>query len=325
MQGSTASNPHHILLRLFLVVTFSMCNVLLALLQITNTATAVPEGGSQAVTGTATIQVMAIGCAGTSPLPLPPAVALPVPPSPTPLVGSRAQSSSPLVPTVSQDIKVAAVGGYEWSVAVTSNADGTGSFAVPFGSSRTVTYTVSARRRSGFTYYVSGFITVKNTNDATVSATAVVAQLPMGSVPAACGPSGRLPLQVPAGGTLDCVFNASLTEAAPGTVYAIASSAFGSSASETYVPYKMDATPLSPAGSCAVLADAVGTKPALPSAGITLANNRPADVRTQPVCMDTVYNFTATFGPFPERACNNYLVGVLCTTSVRAHRVTHMP
>jgi hypothetical protein len=272
-----------------------------------NTATALPDGGTQVATSQATIQVMAIGCPGVSPPPLPTSVVAPVP-SPVPLASGQLKSSSPLTPSVQADsVKVAATGDYEWTVAINSSADARGTLAVPFGSSRTVIYTVTARRRPAFQFFVSGLIVVTNRNDAPVSATAVVAQLPMGTVPAAC-PGGRMPVQVPGGGSITCLFNASLTEAAPGTVSAVATSSAGSSSSETGVSYSMDVAPKGAAGGCAVVVDALATRPQLPAASFAVSNNRPAGTQAPPVCADTSYNFTAAIGPFADTACASYVV-----------------
>jgi hypothetical protein len=226
-----------------------------------------------------------------------------------PTVDARAQSGSMLDVSVQPDsVRVAATGDYEWGVAINSSASAAGGVSVPVGSRRAVLYSVVAVRRPGFTWFVSGAIAVANPNDAPIAATSVVALLPMGSVPAVCQ-GGKLPLQVPPGGSITCAFNATLTAAAPGNITAAATSSLGTSSSARGVPYTMDVAPRDAKGACAVVVDTLASRPALTRSTVAVAGNRPAGAQLPQVCTDsTAYNFTATFGPFPETGCASYMV-----------------
>lgn len=229
---------------------------------------------------------------------------------------SKQQSSDALTATIQPPIQVTAVGNYEWSTTITSNADARGSLSVAYGSSRPVTYSVVAVRRPAFTFYVSGVIKVANSNDAPVAATAVSAQMPAGYVPASC--QGRAGILVPAGGSVLCAFNASITDPTPGSITAVAVSSFGTSASTTPVPYSVDAAIAGAKGACAVLSDALTSTPTLPKAGVAISDNRPYSADAKPVCTSSSYNFTVGFGPFDQSACNAYAVSPAVPCSVLA-------
>lgn len=278
--------------------------------QITNTATALPDGGgATAATATATIQVIATGCAASTTAP---ATQQQVVPSPAIATQTAQQlSSNPLVPAVQPSVKVVGVGGYEWATSITSTADAKGSVSVPYAGTSSVVYTVVARRKPAFTYYVSGVIVVQNTNAQAVSATSVSAQLTSGYVMAAC-PGGRFPISIPAQGTISCAFNATLVDAsgAQGSVLGVATSTFGSATSQSAVAYSFDSSALGskPPGACAILSDSLTSKPVLGQNSVVLTDNRPYSADAKPLCTDGQYNFTAAFGPFSETSCNKYQV-----------------
>lgn len=225
------------------------------------------------------------------------------------MVSVNPQSSNALVSTIQQPVKVQAVGSFDWVTSITSDADSAGRLSVLYSASKAVQYTVVAQRKPAFTYYVSGVITVANQNNQAVSATSVYAQLPTGYVLAVCTQDGRFPVVVAASGSIQCAFNATLTgaSAAQGSVTATAVSTFGSSSSAVAVPYTLT-PPQTDKESCAIVSDAVGTKPALAPSSLMLTGNKPYSADATPVCTDQVYNFTARLGPFDASACNMYTV-----------------
>lgn len=167
---------------------------------------------------------------------------------------------------------------------------------------------VTACCRSAFTFSVTGTISVSNPNTQAVSATSVSAQVPAGYVLAACQ-GGRFPISIPAGGSILCAFNATLTDAAgsQGSVTAFVESAFGPSTSTVAVPYSLDA-PTTAQGACAVLSDAITSRPTLAAGGVSVTGSKAYSDKAQPVCQDASYNVTARFGPFGENDCNMYTV-----------------
>jgi len=117
---------------------------------------------------------------------------------------------------------------------------------------------------------------------------------------------------VPPGGSVVCAFNASLTDPTPGSISAVAVSSFGSSFSTVAVPYALDTATAGAKGACAVLSDALTSRPTLPSGGVAISNNKPYSAQSAPVCTDSSYNFTVGFGPFGDTACNTYTVRSPC-------------
>jgi hypothetical protein len=157
---------------------------------------------------------------------------------------------------------------------------------------------------------------VSNQNNQAVTATSVSAYVPAGYVLAACQ-GGRFPISIPAGGSILCAFNATLTDPAgsQGSVSAVVASTFGPSTSAVAVPYSLDA-PTTAQGACAVLSDAITSRPSLAAGGLSVTGSRAYSDKAQPVCQDTSYNVTARFGPFGENDCNMYTVrGVGCALS----------
>jgi hypothetical protein len=228
------------------------------------------------------------------------------------MVARSQQSSNALVPTVQQPLKIEAVGNYEWVTSITSNVDAAGRLSIPYSTSKAVQYTITAGRSPAFTYYVSGMITVTNQNTQPVSATSVSAQLPSGYVLAVCSQDGRFPVVVSAGGSVQCAFNATLTDAtiAQGSVTAAAVSTFGTSTSALALPYTLE-PPKSAQDSCAVLSDSISSRPVMATDSLLLTGNKPFSPDATPVCSDTSYNVTARFGPFDASGCNMYMVGTV--------------
>lgn len=278
-----------------------------AAIQITNTATAVPDGGAATATATASVQVMATGCVGASPIPFAPLPAVPSPALPT--VNVNPLSSATLVPAIQQPVKVEAVGSFDWVASISSDADAAGRVSLPYSGSRTVQYMVTARRRPAFTYFVSGVISVTNQNSQSVSASSVSAQLPSGYVLAACGKDGRFPVVIAAGASIQCAFNATLVDpqVLQGSVSATAVSTFGTSTSAASAPYTLE-PPKSDKETCVVVSDSVTARPALPQSSLVLTGSRPYAAGATPACTDLTYNVTARFGPFDATACNMYTV-----------------
>jgi hypothetical protein len=240
---------------------------------------------------------------------------MPPPALPSPAIDTTAAkqlSSDALVAAIQEPMQVAAVGGFEWVTSITSGADAAGRVSVPFDGRKPVQYTVTAQRRPAFTFFVSGVISVTNKNSQPVSATAVSAQLPSGYVLANCQ-GGRFPVVVSAGGLVLCAFNATLTSATSpqGSVSAVATSTFGTSTSAVAAAYSLT-PPAASAGACAVVSDSLSSVPDLPRGSVSVSGNQPYSETAKPVCADTSYNFTVSFGPFAEDSCNSmYTVGHL--------------
>lgn len=275
--------------------------------QITNTATAVPDGGAATATATASVQVMATGCVGASPIPFAPPPVVPSPALTT--VNVNPLSSAALVPTIQQAVKVEAVGSFDWVASISSDADAAGRVSLQYSGSRTVQYMVTARRRPAFTYFVSGVISVTNQNSQSVSATSVSAQLSSGYVLAACSKDGRFPVVIAAGASIQCAFNATLVDpkVLQGSVSATAVSSFGTSTSAASAPYTLE-PPKSDQETCVVVSDSLTARPALPQSTLVLTGSRPYAAGATPTCTDLTYNVTAGFGPFDATACNMYTV-----------------
>jgi hypothetical protein len=119
-----------------------------------------------------------------------------------------------------------------------------------------------------------------------------------------------LPVTLPAGGNVVCKFSAAVTNTGSGQVNAAVTSDAGSSSSPG-VPYAFGpGVGEGSVGDCAVISDEISS-PQLQALGvngsIAVTDNRPAG-NTIKVCADTMYTFSASFGPFSEAACRIYPV-----------------
>lgn len=259
-----------------------------------------PIGGGSSVTASASIQVMAINCPGTTPPPLPPAVPTPVVPAPT--TPGVTQSLQPLIVTINPGVAASTAGVYLWTVALTNSVNG--NIIMPYGDNRQVQYTVNATR-SGPTpaNTVAGQVTVANPNTTPLSVSSVSVTVSGAGAAVAAKCPTTLPIVLPAGGNIVCSFSAAANSTDPGTVSAAANSPAGAGSTTAAVPYKFSvAASAEPLGKCAVLSDQIAPLPVLTATSFAVAQNRPAG-NNMTVCLDTTYSFEATLGPFTKTNC----------------------
>jgi len=277
--------------------------------QVTNNAVAVPQGGGSTgnLQSSAAVQIQVTGCQSPSPSPTPVGPVPPVVAVPGPVAGAQ-----PLTVSINPGLTVSSVGSYQWSVALSNNAnDG---ITVPYSGTKTVTYTVTAQRTAplGSANTVSGQITVSNPNPTPVTVTAVTVTAVGDNTPAAadCGSQTSVPAQ----GAITCSFRLGLASASSGQVTATATSSAGTSTSLQPATFQPTAAVAATAdgqgqlGGCAVITDAFQMPNAILDGALVVTGNRPASGPPVQVCEDTTYTFTAVFGPFKATDCNQYPV-----------------
>lgn len=268
----------------------AQCN---AAATITNTATASPQGGSQApITATAVTTVNIQGC-----------VSPPPPTSPSPPIAAAPQLS------VSTG-RTAVDASYIWSVTKSSNF-GDQRVTVNWNATRQVTYTVRyVRTESSSSYIVPVTITVNNPATTPVTLSELSATLNGASVPAECpGRTGGNSVVVSPGAPLVCSFSVNYNLGdVPGQMGAKAV-VVGGQTVEAVANAQFDfaSADKTGGGSCAVVRDQFESDPVLDKVTFAEGTRPPASFdQGQPICESTTFQYSMTLGPFQQNDCRDY-------------------